>query len=49
MFVYDSWASRNEDTNDLYSHIELSLLRDAIAKLEAWRSRQLQLLRTSAF
>lgn len=28
--------SRNEDTNDLYSHIELPLLREAIAKLEAW-------------
>ena len=28
--------SRNEDTNDLYSQIELSLLRDAIAKLESW-------------
>lgn len=28
--------SRNEDTNDLYSQIELPLLRDAISKLEAW-------------
>jgi integrase len=28
--------SRNEDTNDLYSQIELPLLREAIAKLEAW-------------
>jgi integrase len=37
--------SRNEDTNDLYSHIELPLLRDAIARLEAWRNQQIQLLR----
>ena len=29
--------SRNEDTNDLYSHIELPVLREAIAKLEQWR------------
>ena len=36
--------SRNEDTNDLYSHIELPLLRDAIAKLELWRKQQLQML-----
>jgi integrase len=36
--------SRNEDTNDLYSHIELPLLRDAIQKLEAWRKQQLQTL-----
>ena len=28
--------SRNEDTNDLYSHIELPTLREAIAKLETW-------------
>jgi integrase len=28
--------SRNEDTNDLYSQIELPLLREAIAKLEVW-------------
>jgi integrase len=28
--------SRNEDTNDLYSQIELPLLREAIAKLETW-------------
>lgn len=28
--------SRNEDTNDLYSQIELPLLREAIAKLESW-------------
>jgi len=28
--------SRNEDTNDLYSQIELPLLREAIVKLEAW-------------
>ena len=34
--------SRNEDTNDLYSHIELPLLREAIAKLEAWRGQQLK-------
>jgi len=33
--------SRNEDTNDLYSHIELPLLREAIGKLEAWRNQQL--------
>jgi integrase len=32
--------SRNEDTNDLYSHIELPLLREAIAKLELWAQRQ---------
>jgi len=36
--------SRNEDTNDLYSHIELPLLREAIAKLEAWRNQQLRVL-----
>jgi len=36
--------SRNEDTNDLYSHIELPLLREAIAKLEAWRNLQTELL-----
>lgn len=28
--------SRNEDTNDLYSQIELPLLRQAIGKLDAW-------------
>lgn len=28
--------SRNEDTNDLYSQIELPTLREAISKLEAW-------------
>jgi integrase len=28
--------SRNEDTNDLYSHIELPLLREAVEKLEQW-------------
>lgn len=38
--------SRNEDTNDLDSHIELPLLREAITKLESWRNKQLQLLRT---
>lgn len=32
--------SRNEDTNDLYSHIELPLLREAISKLEAWRAAE---------
>jgi integrase len=32
--------SRNEDTNDLYSHIELPLLRAAIQKLEDWREQQ---------
>jgi integrase len=37
--------SRNEDTNDLYSHIELPLLREAMAKLEAWRERQVQINR----
>ena len=31
--------SRNEDTNDLYSHIELPILREAIEKLEAWVAR----------
>jgi integrase len=36
--------SRNEDTNDLYSHIELPLLREAIAKLDAWHNDQLTLL-----
>ena len=36
--------SRNEDTNDLYSHIELPLLRDAIKKLEEWRDGELQKL-----
>ena len=34
--------SRNEDTNDLYSHIELPLLREAIRKLEEWHKEQLQ-------
>lgn len=34
--------SRNEDTNDLYSHIELPLLREAITKLERWRQTQLK-------
>src|SRR5579872_2253430 len=28
--------SRNEDVNDLYSQIELPLLREAIGKLEVW-------------
>ncbi len=37
--------SRNEDTNDLYSHIELPLLRDAIRKLEEWREVELQKMR----
>jgi integrase len=37
--------SRNEDTNDLYSHIELPLLREAIGRLEAWRNQQIELLR----
>lgn len=37
--------SRNEDTNDLYSQIELPLLREAISKLEAWRQRQLDELK----
>jgi integrase len=32
--------SRNEDTNDLYSHIELPLLREAIEKLEEWVAKQ---------
>jgi len=32
--------SRNEDTNDLYSHIELPLLREAIRKLEVWRQTE---------
>jgi len=36
--------SRNEDTNDLYSHIELPLLREAIRKLEEWREGELQKL-----
>lgn len=36
--------SRNEDTNDLYSHIELPLLREAIKKLEEWREAELQKL-----
>lgn len=36
--------SRNEDTNDLYSHIELPLLRDAIERLEEWRTKELQKL-----
>ena len=34
--------SRNEDTNDLYSHIELPLLREAIRKIEEWREAELQ-------
>jgi integrase len=33
--------SRNEDTNDLYSHIELPLLREAIRKFEEWHTREL--------
>ncbi len=36
--------SRNEDTNDLYSHIELPLLREAIRKLEEWREQEIQKL-----
>jgi integrase len=36
--------SRNEDTNDLYSHIELPLLREAIRKLEEWREAERQKL-----
>ena len=32
--------SRNEDTNDLYSHIELPTLREAIGKLEQWLEGQ---------
>jgi integrase len=32
--------SRNEDTNDLYSHIELPILREAIEKLEQWVEKQ---------
>jgi integrase len=36
--------SRNEDTNDLYSQIELPLLREAIAKLEVWTSQHRQTL-----
>jgi integrase len=32
--------SRNEDTNDLYSHIELPVLREAIEKLELWLEKQ---------
>jgi len=34
--------SRNEDTNDLYSHIELPLLREAITKFEQWRATKLK-------
>jgi integrase len=36
--------SRNEDTNDLYSHIDLPLLREAIRKLEEWREAEIQKL-----
>jgi integrase len=36
--------SRNEDTNDLYSHIELPLLREAIRKLEEWQKQEIQKL-----
>jgi integrase len=36
--------SRNEDTNDLYSHIELPLLRAAIRKLEEWQKQEFQKL-----
>lgn len=36
--------SRNEDTNDLYSHIELPTLRQAIARLEQWHNEQLEKL-----
>jgi integrase len=32
--------SRNEDTNDLYSHIELPVLREAIERLEQWVEKQ---------
>lgn len=38
--------SRNEDTNDLYSQIELPLLREAIAKLEAWTNLHRKTLTT---
>jgi len=37
--------SRNEDTNDLYSQIELPLLREAITKLEAWADLHRKALR----
>jgi len=36
--------SRNEDTNDLYSHIELPTLREAIRKLEEWHTQESQKL-----
>ncbi len=34
--------SRNQDTNDLYSQLELPTLRDAISKLELWRQQQVK-------
>lgn len=40
--------SRNEDTNDLYSHIELPTLRQAIVKLEEWHTQELQKLNNTA-
>lgn len=38
--------SRNEDTNDLYSHIELPTLREAVRKLEEWYMAEMQKLTT---
>src|SRR6266567_2225616 len=40
--------SRNEDTNDLYSQIELPLLREAISKLEVWREQKKQEIQKEA-
>ncbi len=34
--------SRGGDTNDIYTHIELPILRKAIRKLEAWYAEQLR-------
>ncbi len=40
--------SRNEDTNDLYSHIELPTLRAAIRKLEEWHVQEEEKIRKEA-
>lgn len=37
--------SRGGDTNDIYTHIELPVLRKAIRKLEAWYAEQLKELK----
>jgi len=38
--------SSGGDVHSLYTHVELPLLRDAIARLEAWHSAKLSSLKT---